>query len=93
MVSLSTIAQQMMALSSAEASVGYMITISIEIHFTTLYMADLGTRQLKPLRRRERWWSICNYQSEKIMVIFALFSLLSSSLNGERISQQAKLPN
>jgi hypothetical protein len=44
MVSLSTIAQQMMALSSAEASVGYMITISIEIHFTTVYMADLGTR-------------------------------------------------
>ena len=31
------------SLSSAEASVGY-ITISIEIHFTTLYMADLGTR-------------------------------------------------
>jgi hypothetical protein len=35
-------------LCSAEASVGYDITISIEIHFTTLYMADLieliGTR-------------------------------------------------
>ena len=30
------------ALSSAEASVGY--DYSIETHFTTLYMADLGTR-------------------------------------------------
>jgi hypothetical protein len=38
-------------LSSAEALVGYepMITISIEIHFTTLYMADLGTQA------RARW--------------------------------------
>jgi hypothetical protein len=36
--------RQAHALSSAEASVGYDYDYNIEINFTTLYMADLGTR-------------------------------------------------